>query len=261
VTLENAAQEPEVDNLIKTLNDMGAKIKRISSRVIVITGVKPFLKGVNATSIHDRLEIATAITASILTGGKIKVANAPRKLVFYFEKFCQEIGVKLNWQGNVCSVEPFRLPLKLTQVTTDWEPGFMTDWQPLATLLLATLSKGKSMIHERIYETRWRFLEELKKMGLRYETFQPDNFGPQDYNFNDDDYRDNEPHAVYVWGPTKLKAAELQSHDVRAGIDMILAALTVDGQTIIHDPQNHIDRGYEDLVSKLQKLGADIQRR
>ncbi|MBI3458744.1 UDP-N-acetylglucosamine 1-carboxyvinyltransferase [Candidatus Azambacteria bacterium] len=260
VTLENAAEEPEVDNLIETLNDMGAKIKRTAFRVIVISGVEPFLQGAQATSIPDRLEIATAIIASILTGGKIKVAQAPKKLVLPFIKFLEEIGVKLSWRGNLCSVQSFSLPLKTTTVTTDWEPGFMTDWQPLATLILAVFSKGKSMIHERIYETRWKFLGELEKMGLRYQTFQPTGFTQKDYNFNDDDYQDNEPHAAYVWGPSKLKPAEVQAHDVRGGIDLILAALTINGKVIINDPQNHIDRGYDDLVLKLKKLGADITR-
>ncbi len=260
VVLENAAQEPEVDNLIETLNRMGACIKRIAPRTIIITGVKPYLRGAVAASIPDRLEGVTAITASILTGGILRVSHLPKKLVLPFADFCARIGIRLRWTGNALRVLPFRTPLKPTTITTDWEPGFMTDWQPLATLILAAKSRGRSMIHERIFETRWRYLDELKKMGVRYRKFQPAGFTPQDYNFNDEDYRYREPHAAYVWGPTRLKAATLNSHDVRAGIDMLLAALAAKGTSVIHDPHNHIDRGYEDIVGKLTKLGADIKR-
>lgn len=260
VILENAAQEPEVDNLIELLNRMGARIKRIAPRTIIITGVKPYLHGAEVTSIPDRLEGVTAITASILTGGSLRVSHLPKKLVLPFAGFCTRIGVRLQWKGSTLRVLPFRTPLKPTMITTDWEPGFMTDWQPLATLILAATSRGRSMIHERIYETRWRYLDELKKMGVRYRKFQPAGFTPQDYNFNDEDYRDREPHAAYVWGPTALKAATLRSHDVRAGVDMLLAALAAKGRSVIHDPHNHIDRGYEDIVEKLTKLGADIKR-
>jgi UDP-N-acetylglucosamine 1-carboxyvinyltransferase len=239
---------------------MGAHVTRTHPRTIEIKGVAPLLKGVHAASIPDRLEAATALTASILTGGKVKVIHAPRRLLVPFARFCRRLGVRLRWIGDTITVLPFRLPLKPATVTTDWEPGFMTDWQPLATLLLATLAHGRSMVHERIYETRWRFLSELKKMGVRYETFQPKGWKPEDYNFNDEDYRDREPHAAYVWGPVKLKPAKLNSHDVRAGMDMLLAALAAPGTSTIHDPHNHIDRGYEDIVGKLRRLGADIRR-
>lgn len=260
VFLRNAAQEPEVDNLIETLNRMGARIKRNARRTIEIKGVPPLLKSVRAASIPDRLEAATALTASILTGGNIKVANAPRRLLIPFAQFCSRLGVKLRWTGDTITVLPFRLPLKPTAVTTDWEPGFMTDWQPLATLLLATLAHGRSIVHERIYETRWRFLNELKKMGVRSEAFQPKGWKPKDYNFNDEDYLRSEPHAAYIWGPTALHAAAVRSHDVRAGMDTLLAALAAKGTSTIHDPENHIDRGYENIVGKLRRLGADIRR-
>jgi len=260
VILENAAQEPEVDNLINTLKRMDANIKRADPRTIIITGVKPPLRGAEISSIYDRLEAATAITASMLTGGHVRIAHSPRSLVVPFTEFCERIGVPLLWRHHTIHVGKFKLPLRPTKVTTDWEPGFMTDWQPLATLILATLTRGRSMIHERIYETRWRYLEELKKMGVRYKKFQPPGFGPKDYNFNDKDYLRSEPHAAYVWGPTTLKPALLRSHDVRAGMDMLLAALVACGKSIIHDPLDHIDRGYEDIVGKLTKLGADIKR-
>ena len=145
-------------------------------------------------------------------------------------------------------------------ITTDIHPGFVTDWQPIITLLLAYMSKGESIIHERIFETRWRYLEELKKMGVKYKLFHPKNYKADYYNFNNSEYKIGGDYAVSVLGPTKLQPAEMNSHDVRAGIDMLLAGLIAPGKTIINDPQNHIDRGYENIVEKLTDLGADIKR-
>ena len=261
VILQNAAQEPEVDNLIETLNRMGARIRRTAPRTIAIAGVPPLLNGARASAIPDRLEAATAITASILTGGGITVARAPRRLLVPFARFCTRIGVRLRWKGDTVAVSPFRLPLKPARLSTGPHPGFMTDWQPLATLIVATLARGKSTIHERVFETRWRYLQELHNMGVRSDTFQPKGWTPKDYNFNDEDYSAREPHAAAVWGPTRLTATELHSHDVRAGMDMLLAALSAKGTSVIRDPHGHIERGYEDIVGKLKRLGADITRR
>ena len=260
VILKNTAEEPEVDNLIECLNDMGAKIRRIETRTIEIIGVKPFLGGVEATAIPDRLEAATAIILSIMNGGNIVVKNAFPQLLEKFTNTLYDMGVEVSFKKNVAKITKIKKPLKPKNITTDIHPGFMTDWQPIITLLLAYMSKGESIIHERIFETRWRYLEELKKMGTKYSLFHPKNHGANDYNFNNSEYQPNGTYAVSIYGPIKLKSAEMKSHDVRAGIDMLLAGLVAPGKTIIHDPQNHIDRGYENIVEKLTDLGADIKR-
>ena len=260
VILKNAAQEPEIDNLIQCLNDMGAKIKRIKPRVIEIRGVEPLLKGVKAVSVYDRLEAATALVLSIMTGGNIAVKNAPQELLEPLLKTLKKIGVEIAFKKNIAKVVKINKPLNPTEIITDWHPGFMTDWQPLVTLLLACMAKGKSLIHERIFETRWRYLGELQKMGLRYDLFHPEEYGPDYYNFNDSEYDARETYAANVYGPTDLEPAELNSHDVRAGMDMLLASLVAPGKSIINDPANHIDRGYENIVEKLNDLGADIKR-
>lgn len=260
VILKNAAREPEVDNLMECLNAMGAKIKRIEPRTIEIKGVEPLLKGTQATSIYDRLEAATAIVLSAMTGGGIIVKNAAPELLEVLIKTLDDIGIEVVFKNNIAKINKFRKPLKPTEIITDWHPGFMTDWQPLITLLLAYMVEGKSTIHERIFETRWRYLGELKKMGVRYELFHPEGYGPEYYNFNDSEYNARETYAAYVYGPTALAPAELNSHDVRAGMDMLLASLVAPGRSIIDDPSNHIDRGYENIVDKLNELGADIKR-
>lgn len=260
VILKNSAQEPEVDNLIECLNKMGAKIKRIEPRVVEITGVEPLLKGVEIASIYDRLEAATAIVLSIMTGGNIAVKNVSEELLKPFLEVLEKIGVKIVIKKNIAKIVKINKPLKPTKIVTDWHPGFMTDWQPLITLLLANMAKGKSMIHERIFETRWRYLNELQKMGLKHDLFHPNKHGPEYYNFNDSEYNAKETYAANVYGPTKLQPAELNSHDVRAGMDMLLASVAANGKSIIDDPSNHIDRGYENIVEKLNNLGADIKR-
>ncbi len=260
VILKNAAEEPEVDNLIECLNEMGAKIKRVEPRTIEITGVKPFLKGVETTSIPDRLEAATALALSVMTGGQIVVKNAVPAFLDKFIQALNKMGVEISFKNNVAKITKIENPLKPINITTDTHPGFLTDWQPITTLLLTYLAKGESIIHERIFETRWRYLEELKKMGVKYNLFHPENHGADYYNFNDSEYQTGGAYAVSVFGPTKLQPAEMNSHDVRAGIDMLLAGLVAPGKTIINDPQNHIDRGYENIVEKLTDLGADIKR-
>jgi UDP-N-acetylglucosamine 1-carboxyvinyltransferase len=260
VILKNAAQEPEIDNLIKCLNDMGAKIKRIEPRIIEIRGVEPLLKGANAVSIYDRLEAATALVLSIMTGGDITVRNVSKELLEPLLESLKRIGVEISFKKKIAKIIKINKPLKPIEIITDWHPGFMTDWQPLITLLLAYMADGKSMIHERIFETRWRYLGELQKMGLRYDLFHPNEYGPEYYNFNDSEYDARETYAANVYGPTNLQPAELNSHDVRAGMDMLLASLVAHGKTIINDSSNHIDRGYENIVEKLNSLGADIKR-
>ncbi len=260
IILKNAAQEPEVDNLIECLNAMGAKIKRTEPRTIEITGVEPLLKGVIFSSIYDRLEAATALILSIMTGGDIIIKNISKKLLGPLLEVLEKIGVEISFKKNTARVIKIKKPLKPTKIITDWHPGFMTDWQPLVTLLLANMARGKSIIHERIFETRWRYLNELQKMGLKHDLFHPNEHGPEYYNFNDSEYNAKETYAANVYGPTKLQPAELHSHDVRAGMNMLLASLVANGKSIIDDPSNHIDRGYESIVEKLNNLGADIKR-
>lgn len=260
VVLKNAAQEPEVDNLIECLNAMGAKIKRTEQRVIEVIGVKPFLKGANVYSVYDRLEAATALVLSVMTGGQIQVKNVSFEPLKQFLLVLKIIGVEIVIKQNTAKILKINKPLKPTSIETDWHPGFMTDWQPLITLLLAYMAKGKSTIHERIFETRWRYLAELQKMGLKHDLFHPKGYGAKYYNFNDSEYNAKETYGAHVYGPTKLQPAELNSHDVRAGIDMLLASLVAPGKSIINDPSNHIDRGYENIVEKLNDLGADIKR-
>ncbi|HEY4504483.1 MAG TPA: UDP-N-acetylglucosamine 1-carboxyvinyltransferase [Candidatus Paceibacterota bacterium] len=255
--VENVALEPEVDNLIEVLNAMGARISRLADRVIEIEGVE-VLHGVEASSIYDRLEAATAVTLSAMTEGAIKIKNAEKThLTSYLAKLA-EAGVRVRWVKDLAVVSVAK-KLKPIDIVTEVHPGFMTDWHPIIALLMATKFPGKSSVHEKIFENRWNYLRELGKMGVKYELFRPEGEQPEDYNFNESEFKNDEPHAAYIFGPTELSPTELFSHDVRAGIDVLLAALVANGQSVVKDPKDHIVRGYENIVGKLQGLGADIR--
>src|SRR3989344_3955342 len=244
VVIRNAAEEPEINNLITFLSAMGANVKRTELRVIEVVGVSKLLSGAEGESMYDRLEAATALTLDALNGGGIEVRNVDKKMIKEYSDILQNVRTSGETQ----------------MIKTSVHPGFITDWQPIMSLLLACKTRGRSEIHEMIYEHRWSALRELGKMGVKYELFQPAGYTVNDFNFNEREFNSNEPYGAYVWGPTELKPAELESHDVRAGITVLIAALFAKGQSTIHDPDNHIDRGYEDIVGKLKKLGADIER-
>ena len=260
VVINNAAAEPEVDDLIEFLFSIGAKVSRTEPRQITVEGVPKLLAGGEARSMYDRLEGATALALAAMNGGDITVVNIDPLMVREFTDFLTEIGLEIEWDGDKATVKSYDGFLKPATIKTDIYPGFMTDWQPLGTLLLATSASGQSTVHEMIYEQRWSALRELGKMGVKFELFQPEGYTSQDYNFNESEYKEAEPYGAYVHGPTELQAAELVSRDVRAGVDVLLAALFAKGESTILDPDGHIDRGYEDIVGKLARLGADITR-
>lgn len=238
--LKNAAGEPEVDDLIKFLNLMGAKIERTAPRTIKIIGIKN-LHGAKHTVMKDRNEAVTFICAALATGGKIEVLDLdPKVLTAFFEK------IKEN-------------KLLATNIVTAPYPGFMTDWQPLWATLM-TQAKGVSTIHETIYEKRFDYVSGLIKMGAKIEFFEPKVKDPNlFYNFNlKDDFTGNK-HAIKIFGPTVLKGTEIEVNDIRSGATALLAGMIASGETIITDPQDQIKRGYENLPQNLLNLGAKIK--
>lgn len=255
--LENAALEPEVDDLIEFLNEMGAKIKRLPNRKIRIEGVRQ-LKGVIHKTIPDRNEVVSYACAALATKGDVIIENAEEKhLQAFLEKVkeaegCFEIGcygIRFWYQK----------PLKATDITTAPHPGFMTDWQPLWTTLM-TQAKGASKVIETIHTNRLGFTRDLVKMGGKIELFNPKVRNPKKfYNFNLEDDRPEYFHAAKVTGPTPLKGMDLVIPDIRAGATLTLAALIAQGKSTLSGIE-HIGRGYEDLDLRLKELGADIRR-
>lgn len=252
--LRNAAQEPEVDDLIKLLNLMGAKIKR-DARTITIEGVEK-LHGASYTIMPDRNELVTFAIASALTGGKILIKNYDLETISAFLKPFEEAGG--SYEVVESKIRFFMLNgTKPTTITTKPHPGFMTDWQgPWAIFM--TQAEGVSQIHETVYENRFSYVRELAKMGAKMKQFDLKPQNPYEYyNFNYEEGREHKQ-GLRILGKTPLHNAVLNIADLRAGATLVLASLIARGESVIYGVE-HLERGYEYFDERLKKLGAEIR--
>jgi len=233
--LENAAQEPEVVDLCRMLEKMGAKIEGIGSHCLTITGVTR-LRGVEHEVIPDRIEAGTFAIAGATTGGDVTVRGChPPHLLAVIERL-RAAGVTVNWSADWLQVKaPDRF--RPIDVSTLPYPGFPTDLQAQIMAML-TRADGISMVHERIYPDRFIHVAELHRMGARI--------------------RKEGPTAI-IEGVAKLSGAPVMASDLRGSAALVLAGLTADGETEVHCVY-HIDRGYERIDERLRSLGARIQR-
>ncbi|MBT6898982.1 MAG: UDP-N-acetylglucosamine 1-carboxyvinyltransferase [Candidatus Pacebacteria bacterium] len=257
-TLENAAQETEVDDLIKFLNSMGGKIKRIKSRTIEIEGVDK-LHGSIHKIMPDQNQVISFACAAIATKGDIIVENTQAKDLLSFLEKLDEIGG--GYELGEYGIRFFyKKPLTATNLETAPHPGFKTDWQPLWTTLI-TQAKGESTVHETVSQSRFNYTDALIKMGAKIELFNPIVNNPKEtYNFNPDDVSPNDKHAIKITGPSKLHGGEFEIKDLRHGATLLIAGMIAEGETILNDPENHIDRGYERLDELFETMGANIKR-
>lgn len=255
--LTNAAEEPEIDDLIALLNAMGGNVTRSGHREITLVGVEK-LHGAEFTITPDRIEVVTFAIAAIVTGGDIFVKDAQKAAIEPFlDKYKQtgagyeikEDGIRFFANGK----------LKAVDITTGIHPGFLTDWQaPWAVLM--TQATGVAIIHETVFENKLGYIADLKKMGADTILFNPEVKDPEHlYNFNLADDKPEYYHAVEIKGPTPLHNAVMTTLDIRAGAAVVLAALAATGTSIIYGVEK-LDRGYETLEKRLAKLGADIER-
>jgi len=255
--LENAAAEPEVDELISFLNQMGAKIKRTSRREIEITGASS-LKGAVHKVMPDRNEVVTFSCMALGTRGDVEIENANLSHVGGFIKEVKAAGGGVQEKSSSLRI-CYKNTLKPTSVATLPFPGFMTDWQSLWTALM-TQAEGESVIHETIFENRFGYVPHLLKMGARIELFNPAVGNPEEfYNFEWGEQTANFHHAAKVYGSTGLNGEQLEVTDIRAGATLVFAALMAEGKSEITGIE-HIERGYEDLEGRLERLGARIER-
>ena len=231
-----AAQEPHVIDLIKMLRAMGADIEEIGGHTLKIQGAKS-LNGVEYTVTPDYLEAGTFAIMAALTGSRVLIKNFPFEQLNLFLAKLQEIGVNFKRRGDCLEVLESR-DLKAVRVQALPHPGFPTDLLPLIVPLL-TQANGKSLIHDPLYENRLQYTQELRKMGADIEIV--------------------DPHRAFILGPTLLKGVTIESWDIRAGASLVGAALIADGKTTIKNIEQ-IDRGYECLEKRLNKLGANIKR-
>ncbi len=255
--LENAAEEPEIDELIGLLNRMGAKITRKEPRTIIIDGVSK-LHGAEFTIAPDRNEVVTFAVAALITEGDILIRDIQCRGLEEFLEQVEACGGGIEKKPNGIRFF-YKGELRPSNITTSFYPGFMTDWQGPWTVLM-TKANGQSTIHETVYENRFTYVGELKRMGANIEFYKPEIKNPESvYNFNIKDDNRSNLHAVRVLGPTALHNAALTITDLRAGASLVLAALAAKGESVLFDVE-HLDRGYEQFEQRLTSLGANIKR-
>ncbi|MCR4656395.1 MAG: UDP-N-acetylglucosamine 1-carboxyvinyltransferase [Lachnospiraceae bacterium] len=234
-TLENAAKEPHVVDVANFLNSMGANIKGAGTDIIRIKGT-PKLHGTTYSIIPDQIEAGTFMFAAAITKGDIMIKNV-------IPKHLESISAKLIEMG--CEIEEFDDMLRVvaarrlnkTHVKTLPYPGFPTDMQPQIVAALS-ISEGTSVVTESIFESRFKYVDELIKMGAQIKV---------------------EGNSAIVEGVHRLTGAALQAPDLRAGAALVLAALAAEGDSTVDDIL-YIERGYEDFHIKLKGLGASIEK-
>ncbi len=233
--IENAAKEPHVVDLANFLNSMGANIKGAGTDVIRIKGVS-HLHGTDYAIIPDQIEAGTFMFAAAVTKGDVTVKNVIPKHLESITAKLLEIGCEIEESDDAVRVVAAK-PLRHTQVKTLPYPGFPTDMQPQITVALA-LSQGTSIVTESIFENRFKYVDELTRMGANIKV---------------------EGNTAIVDGVSKYTGAKISAPDLRAGAALVLATLAADGYSVVEDI-HYIQRGYEDFHLKLQSLGAQIDK-
>ena len=233
--IENAAQEPEIIDLANYLNVMGANIRGAGTNVIKIEGVNKLI-GKNYTIIPDRIEAGTYMVAAAMTRGNVFIENAISEHLKPVIAKLKEAGVEIeeNIDGIhvTCDKQTTAVDIKTMPY-----PGFPTDMQA-QFMAMQAVSKGTSMVTETVFENRFMHVEELKRMGAHIRI---------------------DGRTSMVEGVDQLTGCPVKATDLRAGAAMVLAGLVAEGETQI-SYIHHIDRGYDNLVTKLVMLGSDIRR-
>ena len=233
--IENAAEEPEIVDLVTFLSSMGANIKGAGTNVIRIEGVKE-LRGISHTVIPDRIEAGTYMIAAAMAGGDVTIENVLTEHLKPLLAKLSEAGVKV-----IKDIDSVRVisdgNISSTDIKTMPYPGFPTDLQA-QFMALMTISNGESKITETVFENRFMHVGELRRMGASIQV---------------------EGRCATVRGVPFLNGAFVRATDLRAGAALVLAGLAAHGETEIGE-LHHIDRGYDHLVEKLQGLGAEISR-
>jgi UDP-N-acetylglucosamine 1-carboxyvinyltransferase len=233
--IENAAKEPHVVDTANFLNFMGANIKGAGTDIIRITGVEK-LHGARYTIIPDQIEAGTYMIAAAVTGGNVLVKNIIPKHMDSLTAKLIEMDVTIEEMDDAIRVIADK-PLKCVNIKTMSYPGFPTDLQPQMAALLS-VCKGTNIITENVWENRFQYIDELRRLGAQIEV---------------------DGRVAVIQGVDCLTGAHVMATDLRAGAAMIIAALAAKGETTIGDVK-YIDRGYEDVEKKFAALGADMKR-
>ena len=234
-TIDNAAREPEITDLCQHLVQMGASIDGLGTSTLVIEGVE----GLSATShatVPDRIVAGSWAIGAVMTRGDVLVQGGrPEHLDVPLSKLT-DAGAVVTTEPGGLRVQMEGRPRSVDLVTLPY-PGFPTDLQPMF-LALDAVAEGTAMVTENVFESRWMYVDELRRLGAEVRT---------------------DGHHAVVRGRERLSAAPVRAHDIRAGVGLVLAALVADGTTELSDV-HHIDRGYEAFIDKLVGLGAEVRR-
>ena len=233
--IENAAKEPHIVDLANFLNSMGANIMGAGTDVIKIRGVD-HLFGAEYSIIPDQIEAGTYMVAAVATKGDVLVQNVIPKHLESITAKLQKIGAEVTEFDDAVRVR-YVGPLQKTNIKTRPHPGFPTDMQPQIVTLLC-LAQGTSLVTEGVWENRFKYVDELRRMGADIAV---------------------EGRVAIIEGIDHFTAAPVRATDLRAGAAMVIAALTCDGVTEIEDIY-HIERGYEEIVEKIRGLGGDMKK-
>jgi UDP-N-acetylglucosamine 1-carboxyvinyltransferase len=235
--IQNAAKEPEIIDLQNFLNGMGAKVSGAGSSTVKIEGVKEF-HDVEHTVIADRIVAGTIMAAAAITGGNIILNNVIIEHLKSVSSKLSESGCIIAEYQNSLHIQCNRKLKAVEVIKTLPYPGFATDMQA-QMMAIMTIAKGTSIFIETVFESRYKHVEELMKMGASIKV---------------------DGRTAIVRGVKKLTGAEVKAGDLRGGAALVLAGLVAEGTTTVDNVKLHIDRGYDKLENKLARLGADIHR-
>jgi UDP-N-acetylglucosamine 1-carboxyvinyltransferase len=248
--IENAATEPEIIELVKMLQRMGADIMVDAHRTIVVQGV-PKLKGCNLRCMVDRNQAVSFACAALATGGDVLLSGVTHDSIYSFLNYIQRMGAEFTVTNEGVRVAAPR-PLQASHIEVEVHPGFMTDWQQ-PFMVLFTQAAGTSVLHETIFEDRLGYTQFLVQMGANINLFRKC-LGELPCRFKGR----NHVHSAIIQGPTPLHAGQFMlPTDIRAGMCLVVAGLVATGTTKLANIQE-LERKYDHLVQKLCALGASV---
>jgi len=257
VVIENIANEPEIDDLILYLNSSGARIVEEENKIII--GQTSELKQKEAfTIMSDRNELVTYATLAVASKGEVIISPINENLIGSFLEIMKKTGAGVEVISNFKYRFFYKGEIKPVDIETSPHPGFMTDWQPSWAILMIK-ANGPSVIHERVFENRFSYVDELKKLGSNIKFIESKVENPSDfYHFN---YDKNNAYqqTIKIIGPSQLHNAILNIADLRAGAALACGALLAEGESVVNGA-SILGRGYEDFVEKVKKLGGEIRK-
>ncbi|MCL2484287.1 MAG: UDP-N-acetylglucosamine 1-carboxyvinyltransferase [Firmicutes bacterium] len=236
-TIKNCAKEPEIEDVADFLNKAGAKILGAGTDTIMVNGVDK-LNGITYSPIKDRIVAGTYLIAGAMADGSVQTVGVPKTHLEPLLTLLEDLGCEVKPHNNIITIERTKpLTAKNISISTAPFPGFPTDLQA-QTVALLSISSGTSTISENLFEARFKYVPELRKMGAKIEL---------------------QENKAIITGVKKLTPTSVVAEDLRGGASLVLAALTTSGITIIRDI-HHIDRGYYKIEEELNKLGTSIKR-